>query len=88
MGFEDDYWDRTDEQMLIDFHDWDASAMEGITWEKLKEVGYMRLNVGAPDTRAPHAEGNFPTPSGKCEFKSSLAAGGNFVVPVWRSIGM
>jgi anaerobic selenocysteine-containing dehydrogenase len=86
MGFEDDYWDRTDEQMLIDFHDWDASAMEGITWEKLKEVGYMRLNVGAPDTRAPHAEGNFPTPSGKCEFKSSLAAGGNFVVPVWRSM--
>jgi len=86
MGFEDDYWDRTDEQMLIDFHDWDASAMEGITWEKLKEVGYMRLNVGAPDTRAPHAEGNFPTPSGKCEFKSSLAEGGNFVVPVWRSM--
>ena len=86
MGFEDDYWDRTDEQMLIDFHDWDASAMEGITWEKLKEVGYMRLNVGAPDTRAPHAEGNFPTPSGKCEFKSSLAAGGNFVVLVWRSM--
>ena len=88
MGFEDDYWDRTDEQMLIDFHDWDASAMEGITWEKLKEVGYMRLNVGAPDNRAPHAEGNFPTPSGKCEFKSSLAEGGNIVVPVWRSIGM
>jgi anaerobic selenocysteine-containing dehydrogenase len=86
MGFDDDYWDRTDEQMLIDFHDWDAPAMQGITWEKLKGVGYMRLNVGAPDTRAPHAEGNFPTPSGKCEFKSSLAEDGIFVVPVWRSM--
>jgi anaerobic selenocysteine-containing dehydrogenase len=86
MGFDDDYWNRTDEQMLIDFHDWDAPALEGITFEKLKEVGWMRLNVGMPDVRAPHAEGNFPTPSGKCEFKSSLAEGGNFVVPVWRSM--
>jgi anaerobic selenocysteine-containing dehydrogenase len=86
MGFDDDYWDRTDKEMLIDFHDWDAPAMDGITWDKLTEHGYMRINVGAPDVRAPHAEGNFPTPSGKCEFKSSLADGGNFVVPVWRSM--
>jgi anaerobic selenocysteine-containing dehydrogenase len=86
MGFEDDYWDRTDEEMLIDFHDWDAPALEGITWESLKESGWARINVGAPDERAPHAEGNFPTPSGKCEFKSSLAEGGNFVIPVWRSM--
>ncbi|CAA0138306.1 Dimethyl sulfoxide reductase DmsA [Mycolicibacterium vanbaalenii] len=80
------YWDRTDREMLIDFHDWAAPALAGITFEKLEEVGWMRLNVGTPDTRAPHAEGNFPTPSGKCEFKSSLAEGGNFVVPVWRSM--
>lgn len=80
------YWERTDREMLIDFHDWDAPALDGITYETLEEVGWMRLNVGAPDTRAPHAEGNFPTPSGKCEFTSSLAEGGNFVVPVWRSM--
>jgi anaerobic selenocysteine-containing dehydrogenase len=86
MGFDDDYWDRTDEEMLIDFHDWDAPALQGITFEKLKEVGWMRLNVGTPEERAPHAYGNFPTPSGKCEFRSSLAEGGNFVVPVWRSM--
>jgi anaerobic selenocysteine-containing dehydrogenase len=86
MGFTDSYWDRTDREMLIDFHDWDAPALDGITFEKLEELGWMRLNVGAPDERAPHAEGNFPTPSGKCEFKSSLAEGGNFVVPVWRSM--
>ncbi|CAN5562234.1 molybdopterin-dependent oxidoreductase [soil metagenome] len=89
MDFDEEsmaYWNRTDREMLIDFHDWDAPALQGITFEKLEEVGWMRLNVGAPDVRAPHAEGNFPTPSGKCEFKSSLAEGGNFVVPVWRSM--
>lgn len=80
------YWERSDREMLIDFHDWDAPALAGITYDKLEELGWMRLNVGAPDTRAPHAEGNFPTPSGKCEFRSSLAEGGNFVVPVWRSM--
>ncbi len=86
MGFDEPYWDRTDEQMLIDFHDWDAPALEGITFESLKETGYARLNVGLPGERAPHAEGDWPTPSGKIEFKSSLAEGGNFVVPVWRSM--
>lgn len=86
MGFDDDYWDRTDEEMLRDFHDWDAPALSGITFDSLKETGYARLNVGAPSERAPHAEGNFPTPSGKVEFKSSLAEGGNFVIPVWRSM--
>jgi len=44
-----------------------------------------RLNVGMPDVRAPHAKGNFKTPSGKCEFKSSMAEGGNMVLDVWRS---
>ena len=86
MGFTDDYWDRTDEQMLRDFHDWDAPALQGITYDSLKETGYARLNVGLPHERKPHAEGRFPTPSGKCEFKSSLAEGGNFVIPVWRSM--
>ena len=37
-----------------------------------------------PDEWAPHRDGNFPTPSGKCEFKSSIAEGGNFVVPLFR----
>ncbi|MGH4008039.1 MAG: hypothetical protein ACRDTH_07750 [Pseudonocardiaceae bacterium] len=60
MSFGDGYRDRTDEEMLIAFHGWDAPAMEGITWDKLKEHGYLRLNVGTPDVRAPHAEANFP----------------------------
>src|SRR5262245_59228375 len=50
----------------------------------LKEKGWARLNIGTPDTYAPHAAGNFLTPSGKCEFKASMAAGGNFVLPLFR----
>src|SRR6266478_2308041 len=85
MGFDDDYWKMSDDELLMKMYDWNAPALQGITLEKLKEVGWMRLNVGAPGQRAPHAEGNFKTPSGKCEFKSSLAENGYFVVPVWRS---
>jgi anaerobic selenocysteine-containing dehydrogenase len=85
MGFDDEYWDLSDDEWLRRAYDWDSPAMKGITLEKLKEVGWMRLNVGDPDKRAPHAEGNFKTPSGKCEFKAGAAANGNFVLPVWRS---
>ncbi|MGH8503700.1 MAG: molybdopterin-containing oxidoreductase family protein [Gammaproteobacteria bacterium] len=85
MGFDDEYWDLTDDEWLSQAYDWNSPAMKGITLEKLKNVGWMRLNVGEPDKRAPHAKGNFKTPSGKCEFKASAAANGNFVVPVWRS---
>ncbi|HUR04306.1 MAG TPA: molybdopterin dinucleotide binding domain-containing protein, partial [Nonomuraea sp.] len=85
MGFDDDYWSMSDDELLLRMYDWSAPAMQGITLEKLKEVGWMRLNVGLPGERAPHAEGNFKTPSGKCEFKASAAAGGNFIVPVWRN---
>jgi anaerobic selenocysteine-containing dehydrogenase len=85
MGFDDDYWSMSDDELLSRMYDWSAPAMQGITLEKLKEVGWMRLNVGLPGERAPHAQGNFKTPSGKCEFKSSLAANGDFIVPVWRN---
>lgn len=85
MGFDDEHWKLDDWEMLRRSYDWDSPVLKGITLEKLREVGYMRLNVGLPGERKPHAEGNFKTPSGKCEFASSLAAGGNFVVPVWRS---
>jgi anaerobic selenocysteine-containing dehydrogenase len=85
MGFDDDYWSHSLDEMLLRSYDWNAPQMKGITLEALKERGWMRLNVGLPHERAPHAEGNFKTPSGKCEFAASAAAGGNFVVPVWRS---
>ena len=85
MGFDDEYWGFTNDEMLLRSYDWTAPQMQGITLDLLKEKGYMRLNVGMPDKRTPHAEGNFKTPSGKCEFKASAAENGNFVVSVWRS---
>jgi anaerobic selenocysteine-containing dehydrogenase len=44
---------------------------EGISVERMKETGWQRLNV--PARWAPFAEGNFRTPSGKCEFVSRRA---------------
>lgn len=85
MGFHDPHFTLSDEEMVVGSYHWDAPQFEGITIEKLKEVGWLRLNVGLPHERKPHAEGNFKTPSGRCEFKSSLAENGNFVAEVWRS---
>jgi len=84
MGLDDPHWNRSDEDMALDALDWTNPAMQGITMDLLKEKGWARLNVGTPETYLPHAEGNFLTPSGKCEFKASMAAGGNFVLPLFR----
>jgi anaerobic selenocysteine-containing dehydrogenase len=84
MGFDDPFWDQTDEQMVESAIDWSSPALQGITFETLKQTGWARLTVGTPETYLPHAEGNFLTPSGKCEFKASMAAGGNFVLPLFR----
>lgn len=85
MGFEDEYWSLSDDEMLLRSYDWSSPALQGITLDILKKDGWKRLNVGLPGERTPHAEGNFKTASGKCEFKSSAAENGNFVVEVWRS---
>ncbi len=84
MGLEDECFRRSDEQIALEAMDWTAPALQGIDMELLKREGYARLKLGTPDTYAPHAEGNFPTPSGKCEFVASMAAGGNFVLPLFR----
>ena len=84
MGFDDPQWTRSDEQMAMDALDWASPALDGVTLDLLKEKGWARLSVGTPETYLPHAEGNFLTPSGKCEFKASMAAAGNFVLPLFR----
>jgi anaerobic selenocysteine-containing dehydrogenase len=85
MGLTDPCFTRTDAQMMAEAFDWSAPAMEGITLESLRETGWARLNLPGPDEFAPHAGGNFPTPSGKTEFRSSIAeTAGNFVVPLFR----
>jgi anaerobic selenocysteine-containing dehydrogenase len=84
MGFDDPVFRRTDDEMIAEAFDWSHPHMAGITVESLKEKGWQRLNVAPADAYAPHVEGNFPTASGKVEFVASAAAGGNFVVPLFR----
>ncbi|MDE3150879.1 MAG: molybdopterin oxidoreductase family protein [Gemmatimonadota bacterium] len=45
-----------------------GEKMRGVTFETLLARGWARLNVPTP--YLPFAEGGFPTPSGKCEFRS------------------
>ncbi len=48
------------------------SHFAGITFDSLLADGAQRLNV--PENWAPFADGNFPTPSGKCELYSPAEA--------------
>ena len=45
-----------------------SPKLEGVTFDALLEHGWTRLNVPTPFL--PYAAGDFPTPSGKCEFFS------------------
>ena len=58
--------------------------MAGVELEALKKTGFARLNLDPAEAFAPYADGGFATPSGKCEFESSLATNGDFVLPVFR----
>lgn len=52
--------------------DTNAEKLRGVTLEALLERGWARLNVPTP--YLPFAEGQFLTPSGKCEFYSERMA--------------
>ena len=84
FGFDDPFFRRTDREMIETSLDWSNPALEGITLDALRESGFARLNLPAAEDFAPHREGNFLTPSGKCEFKASMAETGNFVLSLFR----
>jgi anaerobic selenocysteine-containing dehydrogenase len=86
MGYEDEDLHWSDSECLEHFIDWASPACEGIDLEHLRAHGYAHLAIGGADDRAPHREGNFPTPSGKCEFVSGIAAHGNFVAGPFRQM--
>jgi anaerobic selenocysteine-containing dehydrogenase len=84
MGYEEENFKWTDSECLEHYVDWNAPACEGIDLAYLREHGFARLKVGTADDRVRHKEGNFPTPSGKCEF---LVAGAkNFVAGPFRQM--
>jgi len=63
----------SDEDMARQAFDWDHPHMAGITLEGLEKETSLRLNV--PDPYVPFAEGDFPTPSGRCELRAERLAG-------------
>ena len=82
MGFDDPCFQDSDEEMGAQAFNYDHERMKNINFEKLKTEGWQRLNVA--EKYAPFAEGNFPTPSGKCEFYSeSLAKQGIDPLPTY-----
>ncbi len=62
LGFEEPCFRDSDEDLC-------RTALNGVSWEGLKRDGWRKLDV--PERFAPFAHGGFPTPSGKCEFRSA-----------------
>jgi anaerobic selenocysteine-containing dehydrogenase len=71
MGFNDACLQESDEEIARQAHLLDAEVNSNFSFEKLKQQGWQRINV--PARYAPFANGNFPTPSGRCEFLSRSA---------------
>ena len=71
MGFTEACFRDSDEDICRQALESANPRMAGIEWNALKAQGWQRLNL--PARFAPFAEGNFPTPSGKCEFWSQTA---------------
>ncbi len=68
MGYTDSCFAESDDDIARNAFIASDPRMTGINWDTLQEQGWQRLNVPSPF--APFAEGNFRTPSGKCEFYS------------------
>ena len=92
LGYDEPCFQESDEAILRDFVAAQTHPrFAGLTWERLLADGFYRLAV--PDPHLPFAEGNFPTPSGKCEFYSArMAADGydplpTYTPPRWQTQG-
>jgi anaerobic selenocysteine-containing dehydrogenase len=84
MGFKEENFQWSDSECLENYVDWSSPACEGIDLNYMREHGFARLKVGTKDDRAPHKAGNFPTPSGKCQF--SVHGATNFVAGPFRQM--
>ena len=84
MGFDDPVFKMTDSELCAAYINWADPKMGGIDMEYFKQHGYYKIDVGSADTRTPHAEGKFPTPSGKVELLLHDAK--NFVAGPFRAM--
>ncbi len=69
MGYQEEYLYESDEDIIRKTLDTSHEYLKGVTFESLRKTGWAKLNV--PEKWMPHAQGNFGTPSGKCEFYST-----------------
>ncbi|MEO8025106.1 MAG: molybdopterin-dependent oxidoreductase [Bryobacteraceae bacterium] len=70
MGFDDPCFDDSEDDMVRTTLASGHPFLEGITLERLEQERSVRLNLPSPFL--PYAEGNFGTPSGKCELSPEL----------------
>ena len=82
MGFDEPCFRDSDDDLARQAYKADHPSAAGLDWDVMKAKGFQRLCV--PEVYAPFAQGNFRTPSGKCEFFSaSLAAEGHDPLPTF-----
>jgi len=85
MAFEEEHFYESDLDIIKKTLNSDHPYLEGITFDYLKENGWAKLKLPTP--WMPHAEGNFATPSGKCEFYSaSLQEAGGSPLPEYKPV--
>jgi anaerobic selenocysteine-containing dehydrogenase len=82
MGFDDPVFKMTDSELCAYYINWDDPKMRGADMAYFKQHGFLKIDVGSADTRTPHKDGKFPTPSGKVEFLLHDAK--NFVAGPFR----
>jgi anaerobic selenocysteine-containing dehydrogenase len=68
MGFTEPCFRDSDDDLARQAWQRGDPRAAGLEWDALARDGWRRLNL--PAVHAPFAQGNFPTPSGKCEFWS------------------
>jgi anaerobic selenocysteine-containing dehydrogenase len=72
MGFTEPHLYEPDEEIVRGLLDSRHAWLGGITYEKLRERGWVRLAL--PEPWMPFGNGGFTTPSGKCELYSETLA--------------
>ncbi|MCB0656653.1 MAG: molybdopterin-dependent oxidoreductase [Saprospiraceae bacterium] len=65
LGWTEDYFQETDEDIIRSAFNTDHPFLKGITFKSLRQKGWARLNL--PQPWIPFKEGHFPTESGKCQ---------------------
>jgi anaerobic selenocysteine-containing dehydrogenase len=76
MGFTEPCFGDSDEDLVRQAFDFSHARMQDVNHDTLWSTGWQRMSVA--QRYAPFAQGNFPTPSGKCEFHSAKVEAAGF----------